>query len=89
MKQKPMEIINVRTVQPGDFSADDIDAFVRLVNREETKKREVPVWEHEIQHRIDVIRYWIRTALLSVAIFTILGFSLIGMIATIAHFVSG
>lgn len=88
-KTKPMEIINVRTVRPTDFDPEDIDAFVHIANRTIPEVVEALPWEQEVQKRINNIRYWAKMALISVTTFVILGFSLIGMIATIAHFTVG
>ena len=86
---KPMEIISMRTVKPSDYDAEDIDAFVHVANRSVPKVVDVQPWEKEVQQRIDTIKYWAKMAVISASAFVILGFSLIGMIATIAHFTMG
>lgn len=85
MKQKPMEIINVRTASQPAFDPEDVDIFVRVVNGEELplNLQIVPPWEQEVQQRIDTMRHWLRVVAVAAATFTILGFSVFGMISAV------
>lgn len=85
MKQKPMEIINVRTARQPNFDPDDVDIFVRVLNGEELPQnlQNVPQWEREFQQRINTMRYWCKVALTSAVVLTILGFSIFGMISAV------
>lgn len=91
MKQKPMEIINVRTASQPAFDPEDVDVFVRVINGEVLPQnlQIVPQWEQEVEHRINVMKYWIKTALISATVLALLGFSVIGMIATVTYIAAG
>ena len=82
---KPMEIINVRTVSQPAFDPEDVDVFVRVLNGEELPHnlQIVPQWEQEVQQRIDTMRYWLRVVAVAAVTFTILGFSIFGMISAV------
>lgn len=82
---KPMQIINVRADKAATFDPEDVDVFVRVLNGEELPHnlQIVPQWEQDVQQRIDTMRYWLRVVAVAAVTFTILGFSIFGMISAV------
>ena len=74
-----------------DYDPGDVDVFVRVLNGEvlqpvNTQKTE---WEDEVQQRIDTLCLWGKRLAIAAATITILGFSVIGMIATVTYIAAG
>lgn len=87
-----MKQINALASAPAtDYDPGDVDVFVRVIHGEvlpqmTTKKSD---WEDEVQQRIDTLCYWGKRLAIAAATVTILGFSVIGMIATVMYMTAG
>ena len=87
-----MKQMNALATAPAtDYDPGDVDVFVRVLNGEvlqpvNTQKTE---WEDEVQQRIDTLCYWGKRLAIAAATITILGFSVIGMIATVVYIAAG
>lgn len=87
-----MKQMNALATAPvTDYDPGDVDVFVRVLNGEvlqpvNTQKTE---WEDEVQQRIDTLCLWGKRLTIAAATITILGFSVIGMIATVVYIAAG
>ena len=87
-----MKQMNALATAPAtDYDPGDVDVFVRVLNGEilqpvNTQKTE---WEDEVQQCIDTLCYWGKRLAIAAATITILGFSVIGMIATVVYIAAG
>lgn len=87
-----MKQMNALATAPvTDYDPGDVDVFVRVLNGEvlqpvNTQKTE---WEDEVQQRIDTLCLRGKRLAIAAATITILGFSVIGMIATVVYIAAG